>query len=147
VSVVQLTVRKQTMNDANNLRYSPRGEERLLPRPSVVFWFKVYATALCLLLIPAGILSWMLASSNGGFGDPIGKWSLASIGAYVFSLCAWGMVLSAIILLFKAPQPHHWTLGLVLICIGLLTPILLPASTPLIIFWLRPATKSYYGRQ
>jgi hypothetical protein len=135
------------MNDTSNPQSPSRGEDSFLPRPRVVFWFKVYAAALCLLLIPVGVMSWMLASSNGGFGYPIGRWSLASMAAYAVSLCAWVMVVSAIVLLFKSPRPKHWTLGLALICVGLLTPIFLPASIALIIFWLQPETKSYYERR
>ena len=39
-----------------------------------------------------------------------------------------------------------WVLGLVLICIGLTSACCLPACIPLLIFWLKPEMKQFYGR-
>lgn len=39
-----------------------------------------------------------------------------------------------------------WVMGLVLICIGLTSACCLPASIPLLIFWLKPEMKAFYGR-
>ena len=45
--------------------------------------------------------------------------------------------------------PHKswvWVFGLVLICIGLTSTCCLPACIPLLIFWLKPEMKAFYGR-
>jgi hypothetical protein len=39
-----------------------------------------------------------------------------------------------------------WILGLVLICIGLTSACCLPASIPLLIFWIKPEMKAFYGK-
>jgi len=39
-----------------------------------------------------------------------------------------------------------WVLGLVLICLGLTSTCCLPACIPLLIFWLKPEMKAFYGR-
>ena len=39
-----------------------------------------------------------------------------------------------------------WVLGLVLICLGLTSICCLPASIPLLIHWLKPEMKAFYGR-
>jgi hypothetical protein len=36
---------------------------------------------------------------------------------------------------------------MVLICIGMNSCCLLPASIPLLIFWIKPETKTYFGRK
>lgn len=39
-----------------------------------------------------------------------------------------------------------WILGLVLICIGLTSACCLPVCVPLLIFWLKPEMKAFYGK-
>lgn len=39
-----------------------------------------------------------------------------------------------------------WVLGLVLICLGLTSACCLPACIPLLIHWLKPEMKAFYGR-
>jgi hypothetical protein len=43
-------------------------------------------------------------------------------------------------------RPWAWIYGLVLICIGLTSCCCLPASIPLLLAWLKPETKAFYGR-
>jgi hypothetical protein len=66
-----------------------------------------------------------------------------------------GSVMIAMGLLFCVPyaaapflprQSWVWILGLVLICIGLTSACCLPACVPLLIFWLKPEMKAFYGR-
>ena len=47
---------------------------------------------------------------------------------------------------FLPRQSWVWVLGLVLICIGLTSACCLPACIPLLIFWLKPDVKAFYGR-
>jgi MFS family permease len=47
---------------------------------------------------------------------------------------------------FLPRKPWAWTFGLVLICIGLTSACCLPAAIPLLIFWLKPETKAYFGK-
>lgn len=39
-----------------------------------------------------------------------------------------------------------WVFGLVLICLGLSSACCLPVCIPLLIFWLKPDMKAFYGR-
>jgi hypothetical protein len=43
-------------------------------------------------------------------------------------------------------RPWAWIFGLVLICIGLTSLCCLPVAIPLLLSWLKPETKSYFGR-
>lgn len=47
---------------------------------------------------------------------------------------------------FLPRKPWAWTFGLVLICVGLTSACCLPAAIPLLIFWLKPEAKAYYGK-
>jgi len=48
------------------------------------------------------------------------------------------------LLIFTAPKPFHWPLGLVLICLGFTVPVFIPASVALIIFWRKPETRDHF---
>ncbi|HEX5885545.1 MAG TPA: hypothetical protein VFY67_13470 [Pyrinomonadaceae bacterium] len=47
---------------------------------------------------------------------------------------------------FLPRQSWVWILGLVLICIGLTSACCLPVCIPLLIFWLKPEMKAFFGR-
>ena len=108
-------------------------------RPPVVAWFKVYAGLLCLPLLLSGALCWILATQGKG-------WPSAHFAFYALSLGSFVLVGCAIVLIFAAPKPFHWPLGLVLICLGFAVPVLIPASVALIIFWRKPEARDYFGR-
>ena len=43
-------------------------------------------------------------------------------------------------------QSWAWVYNLVLICVGLTSCLFLPICIPLMIFWLKPEVKAFYGR-
>jgi len=47
---------------------------------------------------------------------------------------------------FFPKKPWAWIYGIVMICIGMTSACTLPASIALLIFWLKPETKQYFGR-
>ncbi len=112
--------------------------------PKVIWWFKVYAGFMCgLYLITAGFsLIFFLA-------DPakleIPAITERAIGALllVLGLAFFGAFLLPFI---AKPRPWLWTYDLVLICIGMTGACILPASVPLLIYWLRPEAKAYFRK-
>jgi hypothetical protein len=51
-----------------------------------------------------------------------------------------------LIALFLNPGPGTWVYDLVLICFGMSSCCCLPITIPLLIFWIKPETKKYFGR-
>ena len=47
--------------------------------------------------------------------------------------------------IFWDEKPWHWVYGIVLICISLTSCCCFPVSIPLLIYWLKPETKSYFN--
>lgn len=113
--------------------------------PPVVTWYKVYAglmAAMYLLLVAAGVaLPVLVTEADMGADDPP-PWAMALvIGCVSLPFAA------AYVAAFFVPvKPWAWTYHLVLICFGLTSACCLLASVPLLIFWLRPETKAYFGR-
>jgi len=64
-------------------------------------------------------------------------------GLLIISLPLFG---ACLLPLFVQPRPWLWTYDLVIICMGLTSACLLPACIPLLISWMKPETKSYFGK-
>ena len=47
---------------------------------------------------------------------------------------------------FLGRKSWVWVYDLVLICLGMTSCACLPATIPLLIFWLKPETKAWFGR-
>ena len=47
---------------------------------------------------------------------------------------------------FLPRRPWVWIYDLVLICLGLTSVCCLPATIPLLVYWLKPEAKSWFGR-
>ena len=47
---------------------------------------------------------------------------------------------------FLPQKSWAWMFGLVLICIGLTSVCCMPVTIPLLIHWIKPETKFYFGR-
>ncbi|HUP45086.1 MAG TPA: hypothetical protein VM779_06200, partial [Thermoanaerobaculia bacterium] len=108
--------------------------------PPVVTWFKVYAGIMCLLylLVIAGGVFFLLI--------PATEEEAWIMGLVFFAI---GLPLLAVFAasLFLPPKPWVWIYDIVLICLGFTSCLTLPFCIALLIFWLKPETKVYFGRR
>jgi hypothetical protein len=63
---------------------------------------------------------------------------LLIVGLALFVVCLLPLVLK--------PRPWLWTYDLVIICLGMTSACILLASIPLLIFWIKPKVKRYFGK-
>lgn len=112
--------------------------------PVVVTWFKVYCGVLCFLYLgfAAASLIFFLVSPEqldmpAGAARLMGVFFLA-MGLLLFAVC--------VLPFFVAPRPWVWGYGMGLICLGMTSACLLPACVPLLIFWIKPEAKRYFGK-
>ena len=113
-------------------------------QPPVVFWFKVYAGimtaiyAVCMLAGP--ILIWI-----GTQAKEEEREEFFLEGTWLFIV---GLPLAiANALPFSLPRRRWvWIYDLVLICLGLTSCCFLPATVPLLIYWINPKTKTWFNR-
>ena len=110
--------------------------------PPVVTWFKVYAGIMALiylLMVGLGMIFFVFPDIADGEDDAwIAGMFMAAIGVPLLVLFAMGVFLRA--------KPWVWIYDLVLICIGFMSCLTLPFCIALLIFWLKPETKAYFGR-
>ena len=112
--------------------------------PRVLLWFRVYCVAMAVIygLVVFGVAVVL-------FPDLLGEEEPAAFrigyGAFIILI---GLVLCVpyAAVLFLAPRPWVWVFDLVLIGVGMTSCCTLPAAIPLLVFWLRPETRAYFGR-
>ena len=112
-------------------------------RPGVLPWFNAYCILMALLYGVFAVLGVVLlfvpANSQS---DRIA----AMIQGFVF--LGLGVGLSGVfgVAPFLPRRPWVWIYDLVLICLGLTSVCCLPATIPLLVYWLKPEAKWWFGR-
>ncbi|MFA5191960.1 MAG: hypothetical protein WC740_14615 [Verrucomicrobiia bacterium] len=113
-------------------------------QPTVVKWFKVYCGVLCFLYLCVAALSlvFFLVSPK--------ELDMSELGACImaFFLLGSGLVLFGVCLapFVVTPRPWVWGYGMGLICLGMTSACFVPVCVPLLIFWLKPEAKKYFGQ-
>lgn len=64
----------------------------------------------------------------------------------LFIVLGAGFSLIFAVALFLPPKPYNWIVGIILIGIGMTLCCFIPACVPLLIFWMKPETKAFFGR-
>jgi len=129
-----------------------QGDTMESARPKVVKWFKVYCWVLAVLYIlvmlfsiPYFIMffnSEVMTSDSGDEMPPI----VGLIMALAFLIGGLVLLILSLMGVFLTPKPWVWVFSLVVICFGMTSACFLPFCIPLLIFWLKPAVKDYYGK-
>jgi hypothetical protein len=107
-------------------------------------WFDAYCILMAvvyLIIVGVGIVFLVL--------EPTGPdLSLAEVRVTGIVFTWMGLILAVPFAIgaFMPRKSWAWVFGLVLICIGLTSLCCLPATIPLLIHWIKPETKSYFGR-
>lgn len=111
--------------------------------PPVWRWFVAYSVLMALLYLFVIFLGGYFLTHpeilRGPRDDP-------EVMGAVFVVVGLLMMLPFAAAPFLPRKPWVWVFDLVLICLGLTSACCLPASIPLLIFWLRPETKTFFGR-
>jgi len=110
-------------------------DSQIIAKPRVVIWFKVYSAILCLIYFFTFILSPFFLLSND---------EELIIYGLVFLILSIPLFLICILPIFLPKRPWVWIYSLVIIGFGM-TGCCFPACIPLLIFWIKPEVKKYYG--
>jgi hypothetical protein len=108
------------------------------------FWYRVYCAVLALLyLVVIGLGAALLVyqPTTPQYSPQeiiIMGWAYAILGVIFFTLFA--------VALFLPPKPYNWIVGIVMMAIGMTSCCFIPFLIPLIIYWVKPETKAFFGR-
>jgi hypothetical protein len=107
-------------------------------------WYRVYIGAMALLGLGISALGLALAYFQPASSGQVANQALitgimyAIFGAFSFAIHAAA--------LFLPPKPYNWIVGIVMIGLGMTSCCLWPFTIPLLIFWVKPETQAYLGR-
>ena len=108
------------------------------------FWYRVYLAVLAFLYLAVTVLGIGIAIIRPDTRDQSPEEMLimgivyAVVGAVFFVLFA--------VALFLPPKPFNWIVGIIAIAVGMTSCCFIPFCVPLLIFWMKPETKAFFGR-
>lgn len=108
------------------------------------FWYRIYCAvlaALYLFVIVFGIVIAVLQPESREYKPQemlLMGIIYAVVGAVFFLVFA--------VALFLPPKSYNWIVGIVLIALGMTSCCFIPICVPLLIFWMKPETKAFFGR-
>jgi hypothetical protein len=108
-------------------------------------WYRVYLgalSALYLLLAMMGMLM-MTLPVDGFDASPEENFIVGIIYAIIGAI----FFIIHIIALALPAKPYNWIVGIIMIALGMTSCCTWPAAIPLLIFWLKPETKEFFGRK
>lgn len=111
----------------------------------MIRWFKAYTAFLCMLYLACMAFSFFLLVANPA--KPEMSALEARILGAVLLLVGGALFAACLVPLLVRPRPWVWTYDLVVICLGMTSACFLPACIPLLIYWLKPETKAWFGRR
>lgn len=112
-------------------------------RPAVVIWLKVYCGVLAAIYLLIALLSLIFFSINPADLEMTAE-ETTIIGTILLLIGSILCIVFLIPILFR-PRPWLWVYDIVVICLGLTSFCILPFSVALLIFWLKPEVKRYFG--
>ena len=113
-------------------------------KPAVWTWYIVYAAAMALMYALVSILGIVFLLIDPSWLE-MESVELKVQGAICFLMGAI-LFLPFAVAPFLPKRPWVWIYHLVLICLGMTSCCCLPATIPLLIFWLKPECKQFFGR-
>ena len=114
-------------------------------KPKVVTWFYVYCWILCIMyFVVMLVFPIMFLVAKPAESEMPREVALITV---IFTVLLSGVLFVAVLLpLVLRPRPWLWVYDLIVICIGLTSCCFWPICIPLIIFWIKPETKQYFGK-
>jgi hypothetical protein len=111
--------------------------------PPVYKWFVVYCVLMALLYLMLAVMGIVYM-----FIEPDKDMSAeeARLMSAVFLIMGLALFTPYALAPFLPRKSWVWVYGLVLICLGLSSACCLPVCIPLLIYWLKPEMKEFYGR-
>lgn len=119
--------------------------ETTQPAPPVLIWYRVYCGAMALLslaCLAGGIALLLLRDLLPSDEDvPPGLWLLYGVGFTVVG----GLLTPIFLASFFLPRTRRtWIYHTVLIALGMVWVCCLPATVPMMLYWIKPETYSYF---
>jgi hypothetical protein len=115
-------------------------------RPKVVLWYKAYCGLLTLTYLAMTGLGVVLVFARNSLADAQNPPESLLVAGLICAVLGLAFAAPCGAALLLPPVPWTWIYHMVIICIGLTSMCCIPICVPLLIFWIKPETKAYFGR-
>ena len=115
-------------------------------KPTVLTWFVVYAIAMSAMYVVVAIVGVVLIVGPSASAADANEAQQLYVTGVMLLIVAIPLALVFAVAPFLPRKPWAWVYDLVLIGVGMTSACLLPAAIPLLIFWIKPQTKAWFGR-
>lgn len=109
------------------------------------FWYRIYCGVMAALYFFVSVMGIFLAMFANQVPDQRPEQTL--IMGIVYAVVGAVFFLLYLIALVLPPKPYNWIVGIVTIAIGMTSCCLWPAVIPLLIYWIKPETRKFFGRE
>lgn len=130
----------------NSDAFGSNNDAALDPSRKIRLWFRVYCSfmAFLYLLCTLGGIGALVISMTGNIPKNDERIMLIVQGI-IFMIVSLPLMAIFVFGLNLPRRKWGWIFGIVLIAIGLTSPCCMPASIPLLIFWMKPELRRFYN--
>jgi lipopolysaccharide export LptBFGC system permease protein LptF len=126
------------------LSYQSRYEEPNELGRKTFFWYRVYCGVLAALYALIAVMGLFISYMAPGMGAEATENMFLGLVYAVVGTIFFAVFLVASIL---PPKPYNWIVGIIMIAIGMTSCCMWPAVIPLLIYWIKPETREFFGRK
>lgn len=108
------------------------------------FWYRAYCVVLIIFYLIITGLGLFLAIAKPATKDQTPEEVM--ITGIVYLIIGAILLIIYLVALFLPRKPYNWVVGIVMIALGMTSCCFLPFVVPLLIFWLKTETKTFFGR-
>jgi hypothetical protein len=109
------------------------------------FWYRIYTGVMAALYVAVaglGIMLMLLPPETAHRSEP----QMLIMGG-IYAVIGTIFFVVNLIATLLPPKPYNWIVGIVMIALGMTSCCLWPAVIPLLIYWVKPETKAFFGRK
>jgi len=108
------------------------------------YWYRIYCGTLAVIYAVVAIFGSFLfffapESNRQSAEESVVMGAVYAIVGIIFFIVF-------LVALTLPPKPYNWIVGLVMIAIGMTSCCMWPAVIPLLIYWIKPETRKFFGR-
>jgi hypothetical protein len=116
-------------------------------KPGVISWFMAYCVFMAIIYVLVVLVSiWILSSPETFLEDGRHTAEEMRIQGIVMGIISIPLTILFAIGPMLPRRPWVWIYDIVLICLGMTSCCLWPATIPMLIYWIKPEARAWFGR-
>jgi hypothetical protein len=147
-STAYVSVPVEQTYEARTLGFNPP-PMTAIPRDNEIgrkafLWYRVYCGVLVILYLLVALMGVFLAA----FAPPTRQYNSEEtfVMGVIYAVLGVVFFLVFTVALFLPRKPYNWVVGIVMMALGMSSCCFLPFLIPLLMYWIKPETKAYFGR-